>query len=73
MDQFRELPAELRSADPRWEKWRKARLAAGLTLRQAAKLIDIAPSELSLIERAEAQPLPRLAAAMANVYGAGPD
>lgn len=68
MVNFRELLAELRQANPRWDKWQKARVAAGLTLRQAAKLLDVAPTTLSEIERGENRPSEALAARMARCY-----
>jgi DNA-binding XRE family transcriptional regulator len=64
-----ELLAELRTANPGWDKWRKARVAAGLTLRQAAKILEVAPSDLSAIERGEQRPSEMLAARMARCYG----
>jgi len=69
MDASRELLAELRQANPGWSKWRKARVAAGLTLRQAAKLLGVAPTTLSEIERGENQPSEALAARMVGCYG----
>ena len=70
MDAFRELLAELRQANPGWDKWQKARVAAGLTLRQAAKLLEVAPATLSEIERGQARPSEALAGRMARCYGA---
>lgn len=69
MDSFRELLAELRQANPGWEKWQKARVAAGLTLRQAAKLLEIAPTTLSEIERGQNRPSEALADRMRKCYG----
>lgn len=69
MVSFRELLAELRAANPGWDKWQKARVAAGLTLRQAAKLLEVAPTTLSDIERGESRPSDALAGRMARCYG----
>lgn len=69
MVNFRELLAELRQANPGWDKWQKARVAAGLTLRQAAKLLEVAPTTLSEIERGETRPSEALAGRMARCYG----
>lgn len=69
MDNFRELLAELREANPGWDKWQRARVAAGLSLRQAAKLLEVTPTELSAIERGESRPSEVFAARMANCYG----
>ncbi len=71
MNDFRELLAELRTANPGWDKWRKARVAAGLTLRQAAKLLEVAPTALSEIERGENRPSEALAGRMIRCYGGG--
>ena len=68
MSNFRQLLAELRQANPGWDKWKKARVAAGLTLRQAAKLLEVAPTTLSEIERCENKPSEFLAARMAACY-----
>lgn len=69
MDNFRRLLAELRQANPGRGKWQKARVAAGLTLRQAAKLLEVAPTTLSEIERGENRPSQALADRMARCYG----
>jgi DNA-binding XRE family transcriptional regulator len=69
IEAFRELLAELRQANPGWDKWRKARVAAGLTLRQAAKLLEVAPATLSEIEQGQNRPSEALAARMARCYG----
>ena len=69
MDDFQEMLAELRQANPGWDKWQKARVAAGLTLRQAAKLLEVAPTTLSEIERGENRPSEALAGRMARCYG----
>lgn len=71
MEDFRKMLAELRDANPNWEHWRKARVAAGLTLRQAAKLLEIAPSTLSDIERGQNRPSKALAERMARCYDGG--
>lgn len=68
MDNFREMLAELRQANPGWNQWQKARVAAGLTLRQAAKLLDVAPTTLSEIERGENRPSEALLARMIRCY-----
>lgn len=68
IDNFRELLAELRAANPGWDKWQKARVAAGLTLRQAAKLLEVAPTTLSEIERGENRPSEALTARMIRCY-----
>ena len=69
MYSFRELLAELRTANPNWDQWQKARVAAGLTLRQAAKLLEVAPTTLSEIERGQNRPSEALAGRMARCYG----
>lgn len=69
IDDFRQLLKELRDADAGWERWREARLAAGLTLRQAAKLIDVPPSTLEDIEQGRAAPMPGLLERMRRCYG----
>jgi DNA-binding XRE family transcriptional regulator len=68
MDGFRQLLAEAREANPNWERWREARLAAGLTLRQAAGMFDVSPSTLSAIEQGHYKPSEGLAATMARCY-----
>jgi DNA-binding XRE family transcriptional regulator len=70
MNDFHEMLSELRDANPNWEHWRKARVAAGLTLRQAAKLLEVTPSGLSDIERGQNQPSEALCGRMARCYGA---
>jgi ribosome-binding protein aMBF1 (putative translation factor) len=69
MVNFRELLAELRTANPGWEKWQKARVAAGLTLRQAAKILEVAASDLSDVEQCRKRPSEALAERMARCYG----
>lgn len=69
MDSFWELLNELRQANPSWDKWRKARVAAGLTLRQAAKILEVTPTDLSKIEQGQSKPSESLAARMASCYG----
>jgi len=70
IDEFQQLLRELRSDDKKsWDKWRKARVAAGLTLRQAAKQLEIPAYHLSLIEQSTASPVPKFAAQMAACYG----
>ena len=69
MNDFRELLKELREANPGWDKWQKARIAAGLTLRQAAKLLEVAPTTLSEIERGQNRPSEALADRMRRCYG----
>jgi DNA-binding XRE family transcriptional regulator len=71
IDQFRELLAELRQANPNWDKWQRARVAAGLTLRQAAKILEVAPQTLAEIERGENRPSEALATRMARCYDGG--
>ena len=56
------------SADMR----RKQRIAAGLTLMQAAKLLGLSMTELSRIERGVMLPDETLLAKMSEVYGVGP-
>lgn len=71
MDSFRQLLRELREANPKWDKWQNARVAAGLTLRQAAKLLEVDPATLSEIEQGKNTPSQFLADRMANCYGGG--
>ncbi len=68
MDDFRETLLELREANPNWEHWRKARVGAGLTLRQAAKLLDVIPSDLSDIENGRKQASEALSSRMVRCY-----
>lgn len=68
MDNFRELLGELRQANPGWEKWQKARVAAGLSLRQAAKELGVMPSELSDYEQCRKTPSEEFARKMADCY-----
>lgn len=68
MVRFQTMLAELRKANPGYGKWRDARVAAGLTLRQAAKILEIAPSDLSDFERGQNRPSEALAARMARCY-----
>ena len=56
------------SADVR----RLQRIDAGLTLRQAAKLLNISPVELSDYESCRAEPSAAVCERMAEVYGVGP-
>jgi len=69
IDEARELFRELQQANPNWDQWHKARIAAGLTLRQAARLLTLAPTVLSAIEQGHSKPDPDIAARMAKVYG----
>jgi DNA-binding XRE family transcriptional regulator len=74
MDDFRKLLEEIDEANPGWEKWHDARIAAGLTLRQAAKLLEVTPSNLSDIEQGRNKPSKALAGRMARCYaGDEPD
>jgi transcriptional regulator with XRE-family HTH domain len=50
---------------------REQRVKAGLTLRQAAKVLGIEPSMLSDIENGRTQLAPDLATTMAEAYGTG--
>jgi DNA-binding XRE family transcriptional regulator len=68
MDQFRELLAEMKERIPGWSRWRKVRIAAGLTLGQAARLLGVERMTLGLIEQGEASALPSLAKSMATCY-----
>jgi DNA-binding XRE family transcriptional regulator len=68
MDDFRQMLVELHEANPGWEHWRKARVAAGLTLLQAAKLLEVEPSNLSEIEQGRQSPSEALAGRMARCY-----
>jgi len=69
MDQFHQMLSELRNATPGWEHWRKARISAGLTLRQAAKILDVAPSYLSAVEGCHELPSEALVGRMVLCYG----
>lgn len=69
IEEFRELLAELSQASPSWGKWKKARVAAGLTLRQAAKLLEVAPETLWDIEANINYPSEALAGRMVRCYG----
>lgn len=69
MDDFERMLIELRQANPGWDKWQKARVAAGLTLRQAAKLLEVAPQTLCDIEQGRQKPSEALAKRMGECYG----
>jgi ribosome-binding protein aMBF1 (putative translation factor) len=47
----------------------RVRMAAGLSLRQAAKLLDCDPTSLAEVEHGSAALTPELAAKMADAYG----
>lgn len=69
IEEHRQMLRDLRTANPGWERWREARVAAGLTLRQAAKILDVDPSWLSAVERGERKPTEILAGKMIRCYG----
>lgn len=48
---------------------RQQRIDAGLTLRQAAELLGVHPTDLSQMEQGIRTPTPEFAALMADVYG----
>jgi DNA-binding XRE family transcriptional regulator len=50
---------------------RQHRVDAGLTLRQASRLLGISPTELSAYEQGTAEPSAATARQMAEVYGVG--
>lgn len=68
LNDFRELLSELQTANPGWDKWQKARVAAGLTLRQASELIGMSAADLSAVERGEVKPSDEAAARMRQLY-----
>jgi DNA-binding XRE family transcriptional regulator len=68
MDAFREL-LKTRPQDGTGETLRQQRLAAGLTLRQAAKQLELSPSTLSALEQGQTQLSAEVALAMIEVYG----
>lgn len=72
MDDFRKMLSEMREANPGWEHWREARVAAGLTLRQAAKLLDVTPSDLSDVESGQKRASEALVGRMARCYDGEP-
>jgi ribosome-binding protein aMBF1 (putative translation factor) len=53
------------------EMRRQQRVDAGLTLRQAARLLDVMPSVLSEIEQRVITPTPEFLERMAQIYGVG--
>ena len=70
MQAFRDrLATHPRNADA--DTRRQQRLDAGLTLRQAAKLLNTTPTNLSAIEQGTAIPSTEMADRMAEVYGMG--
>jgi ribosome-binding protein aMBF1 (putative translation factor) len=69
MDNARKVLEELHQAKPGWDKWRKARVMAGLTLRQAAKQLGTDATTLSGIERGQTIPSDELATRMRECYG----
>lgn len=72
MDDFRDLLEELRERSASPGRLRQARLAAGLTLIQAARLFQIEAPVLAMIERGEASPTREFAGRMAECYGGEP-
>ena len=64
----REILTELQKKNPNWKTWRKARVDAGLTLRNAAKLLDVTPTDLSDIEQGRKTPSEALTGRMARCY-----
>jgi ribosome-binding protein aMBF1 (putative translation factor) len=71
MNHARDLFRELREKNSNWNKWQEARVAAGLTLRQAARILDVKPSDLSDIEQGRKAPDEALMARMAHCYDGG--
>lgn len=71
MEAFREqLRTHPKNADA--DMRRKQRVAAGLTLRQAAKLLGMGPNQLADLEHGREELTPEMAELMAQVYGVGP-
>jgi DNA-binding XRE family transcriptional regulator len=71
MKAFRELLwTHTRNADAKMR--RQQRVDAGLTLRQAAKLLGISPTDLTAIEMGREEPTPEMLELMAKTYGVGP-
>lgn len=68
MTECRETLAALKTNSPGWEVWGKARVLAGLTLRQAAKILEVTPSDLSDVEHCRAKPSEALADRMRRCY-----
>lgn len=68
IDNFRELLTELRQANPGWDKWQKARVSSGLSLRQAAKMLGVTPTELSDYEQCRKVPSEAFAQRMSDCY-----
>lgn len=60
-----------RPRDASIEMRRQQRVAAGLTLRQAAKLLGMTPADLSAVEQGRMEPAPELLEKMSEVYGVG--
>lgn len=56
-------------SEPSQELCGRQRVAAGLTLRQAAKLLGVEPRDLADVEHGRAPLMPDLAAKMAELYG----
>jgi Zn ribbon nucleic-acid-binding protein/DNA-binding XRE family transcriptional regulator len=72
MDEARGLFRELNEMKGRpreaWDKWQRARVAAGLTLRQAARILGTFPSDLSAIEQGRTLPTLEQIDLMVSLY-----
>lgn len=70
-DKAMEEMRQLLASRPEAANCRKQRIAAGLTLRQAAMLLKLTPSELSMIEMGRWDLADDVKARMAEVYQTG--
>lgn len=70
IDSFRELLGKLRDRNATYDQLGRARVAAGLTLIQAAKQFGVSATLLSIIEQGLASPTREFAARMSECYGA---
>lgn len=71
IDDFEKLLAD-RAKDRSAEVHRRQRVASGLTVGQAAKLLGMSGPDLARIERGESEVTPELADRMAGLYGIDP-
>ena len=70
-DEYRREVAEQQATNPGWERWRDARVAAGLALRSVAGFLGVSPTDLSAIEQGRAVPSPEMAERMTRLYRGG--
>lgn len=68
IESFQKLLAEMKKKNPAFVTWQPARVKAGLTLRQAAELLGITPSDLSAFENGRYIPTAEQITAMGKLY-----